>query len=174
MCIRDRFATVVLGYMETIAHEVLKDEALAAEAASLKKEIHDAIESMAIVDNYYYGKVYAYEVDGYGQYTVSYTHLSSTLWISFCRDTGKFSFISMYSSLLRYFYSAGFFPVCQDIKNSYSIPFFLTLQFPRALPNGAVDCSTCPVFKTMLKSIHYDSQNPFHYSRSKTRQGHLL
>ncbi len=31
------FATVVLGYMETIAHEVLKDEALAAEAASLKK-----------------------------------------------------------------------------------------------------------------------------------------
>ena len=46
--------------METIAHEVLKDEALAAEAASLKKEIHDAIESMAIVDNYYYGKVYAY------------------------------------------------------------------------------------------------------------------
>ena len=62
------FATVVLGYMETIAHEVLKDEALAAEAASLKKEIHDAIESMAIVDNYYYGKVYAYEVDGYGQY----------------------------------------------------------------------------------------------------------
>lgn len=41
------FATVVLGYMETIAHEVLKDEALAAEAASLKKEIHDAIESMA-------------------------------------------------------------------------------------------------------------------------------
>lgn len=23
---------------------------------------------MAIVDNYYYGKVYAYEVDGYGQY----------------------------------------------------------------------------------------------------------
>ena len=54
--------------METIAHEVLKDEALAAEAASLKKEIHDAIESMAIVDNYYYGKVYAYEVDGYGQY----------------------------------------------------------------------------------------------------------
>ena len=62
------FATVVLGYMETIAHEVLKDEALAAEAASLKKEIHDAIESMAIVDNYYYGRVYAYEVDGYGQY----------------------------------------------------------------------------------------------------------
>ena len=62
------FTTVVLGYMETIAHEVLKDEALAAEAASLKKEIHDAIESMAIVDNYYYGKVYAYEVDGYGQY----------------------------------------------------------------------------------------------------------
>ena len=53
------FATVVLGYMETIAHEVLKDEALAAEAASLKKEIHDAIESMAIVDNYYYGRVYA-------------------------------------------------------------------------------------------------------------------
>lgn len=62
------FATVVLGYMETIARRVLKDEVLADEAAALKKEIHDAIESLAIVNNYYYGKVYAYEMDGYGQY----------------------------------------------------------------------------------------------------------
>lgn len=62
------FATVVLGYMETIAREVLMDEVLADEAAALKKEIHDAIEALAVVNNYYYGKLYAYELDGYGQY----------------------------------------------------------------------------------------------------------
>lgn len=62
------FATVVLGYMETIAREVLDDDLLAAEAAALQKEIHNGIESMAIVNNYYYGKIYAYEIDGYGQY----------------------------------------------------------------------------------------------------------
>ncbi len=62
------FATVVLGYMETIAEKVLHDKELAGQAAALKKEIHDAIESLAVVNNYYYGKVYAYELDGYGQY----------------------------------------------------------------------------------------------------------
>ena len=62
------FATVILGYMETIAREVLNDDLLAAEAAQLKEEIHNAIETLAIVNNYYYGKVYAYEIDGFGQY----------------------------------------------------------------------------------------------------------
>ena len=62
------FATVVLGYMQTIALEVLDDELLAAEAASLKEEIHNAIESLAIVKNEYYGRIYAYEMDGFGQY----------------------------------------------------------------------------------------------------------
>ena len=41
---------------------------LAAEAASLKEEIHNAIESLAIVKNEYYGRIYAYEMDGFGQY----------------------------------------------------------------------------------------------------------
>lgn len=41
---------------------------MAGQAAALQKEIHDAIESLAVVNNYYYGKVYAYELDGYGQY----------------------------------------------------------------------------------------------------------
>ncbi|MBQ7840472.1 MAG: glycoside hydrolase family 125 protein [Lachnospiraceae bacterium] len=62
------FATVVLGYVETIAKEILKDEELAKEAAQMKKEIHDAIETIGIVSSWYYGKIYAYETDGYGQY----------------------------------------------------------------------------------------------------------
>ncbi len=62
------FATVVLGYAETIARDILKEEELAGEAAALRREIHDAIESLAVVDNPYYGKVYAYELDGFGQY----------------------------------------------------------------------------------------------------------
>ncbi len=62
------FAVVVLGYMETIAREVLGEEELAREAAALRQEIRQAIERFAVVRNPYHGKVYAYEMDGYGQY----------------------------------------------------------------------------------------------------------
>ncbi len=62
------FATVVLGYLETIAREILRDAALEREAGSLKKEIYDAIEGKAIVEHPVYGRMYAYEMDGYGQY----------------------------------------------------------------------------------------------------------
>lgn len=62
------FATVVLGYAEIIAKEILKDEKLAKEAASLKEEIHNAIENLGIIDSEYYGRIYAYEMDGFGQY----------------------------------------------------------------------------------------------------------
>lgn len=62
------FAAVVLGYMETIAREILGDEALASEAGALGREIRRAIESLAVIRNPYLGRVYAYETDGYGQY----------------------------------------------------------------------------------------------------------
>ena len=64
------FAVVVLGYVEEIAKEVLKDSALEKLAADLKHEIKQGIENYGVLENYYFGKVYAYEVDGYGQYNI--------------------------------------------------------------------------------------------------------
>lgn len=62
------FAVVVLEYIAEIAETVLKDEKLKEEAMAFSKEIRDAIEQYAVLNNYQFGKVYAYEVDGYGQY----------------------------------------------------------------------------------------------------------
>ncbi len=62
------FATVVLGYITEIASTVMHDEALAAEAAALQHTIRTAIDRYALVTHEKFGTVYAYEVDGFGQY----------------------------------------------------------------------------------------------------------
>ena len=49
------FASVVLGYLAEIAGEV-------------RQEVRNAIETLAVIKNEYYGRIYAYETDGYGQY----------------------------------------------------------------------------------------------------------
>lgn len=61
------FASVVLGYLSEIAQEVLHDEELAKEAAAFSKEVHDAIEANAVASLQGFGRVYAYETDGFGQ-----------------------------------------------------------------------------------------------------------
>jgi meiotically up-regulated gene 157 (Mug157) protein len=61
------FASVVLGYLEAIAAEVLRDETLAAQAKELKLGIDDGIAEHGTVDHPTLGRVFAYEVDGTGQ-----------------------------------------------------------------------------------------------------------
>ncbi|TCO50523.1 hypothetical protein EV646_102597 [Kribbella antiqua] len=60
------FASVVLGYLQEIATEVLHDEPLAARAKELKADIDDGIAQYGIVEHPEHGRVYAYEVDGFG------------------------------------------------------------------------------------------------------------
>jgi meiotically up-regulated gene 157 (Mug157) protein len=60
------FASVVLGYLEVIATEVLGDDSLAARAKELKAAIDDGIARHGTVDHPSLGRVYAYEVDGMG------------------------------------------------------------------------------------------------------------
>ncbi|TDO48623.1 hypothetical protein EV643_107253 [Kribbella sp. VKM Ac-2527] len=60
------FASVVLGYLEAIATEVLGDAGLADRAKELKAGIDDGIAAYGIVDHPVHGRVYAYEVDGLG------------------------------------------------------------------------------------------------------------
>lgn len=62
------FAAVVLEYISEIAEVVLKDNELKDKALEFSKEIRAAIEKYAVLNNYQFGSVYAYEVDGFGQY----------------------------------------------------------------------------------------------------------
>lgn len=64
------FAVVVLGYLKEIASDVLKDDVLSKEAGAMAEEIRHAIETYGTVNHQKYGKVYAYEVDGFGQYNL--------------------------------------------------------------------------------------------------------
>lgn len=64
------FASVVLGYVEEIAEKVLHHTRLREEAETLKKEIYEGIEKYGITEKEGYGKVYAYEADGFGQYNL--------------------------------------------------------------------------------------------------------
>jgi len=60
------FAVTSLKQIAEIAQEVVKDAALAAESTALAKEVNYAIQQYAIVEHPKYGKVYAFEVDGFG------------------------------------------------------------------------------------------------------------
>lgn len=62
------FAVVALKYVAEIAETVLMDELFAKEAAKFAAEVEAAIENYGTLEHSKYGRVYAYEVDGYGQY----------------------------------------------------------------------------------------------------------
>lgn len=64
------FAVVVLGYLQEIAREVLKDEALYDRAGKLAGEIERGIQEHGIVRHPEYGLIYAYETDGLGNYNL--------------------------------------------------------------------------------------------------------
>lgn len=60
------FASVALGYLKEIAEVVYGDHSLGEKAARLQADIRRGIETYAIVEHPEFGKVYAYEVDGFG------------------------------------------------------------------------------------------------------------
>ncbi|WP_297093832.1 glycoside hydrolase family 125 protein [uncultured Draconibacterium sp.] len=63
------FAVVSLRQMAEISNEVTGDKAFAKECLALSKEVDAAIKEYAIVDHKKYGKVYAFEADGFGNHT---------------------------------------------------------------------------------------------------------
>jgi meiotically up-regulated gene 157 (Mug157) protein len=62
----EKFFLCILGYLEQIASEVLKDKEWATKFKLLKEKIEDGIFQYGVVDDSEYGKVFAYEVDGKG------------------------------------------------------------------------------------------------------------
>lgn len=66
----EMFAVVVLGYAAEMLRAVCKNETLAEECEVLRGEIDAGIREYCIVDNNKYGKIYACETDGYGNYSM--------------------------------------------------------------------------------------------------------
>lgn len=59
------FATVVLGYIETIYTDILDNETIVSQASLLREAITAGIETHGVVEQET-GSIYAYEVDGFG------------------------------------------------------------------------------------------------------------
>lgn len=64
------FATVVLDYIEEIAEVIYNDLQLKNKALELKLQIEEGINKFGIVETEEFGKIYAYEVDGLGNYNL--------------------------------------------------------------------------------------------------------
>ncbi len=83
------FAVVVLGYLAEMLEAAYPEQSsLIAECNSLKNEIRSGIEKFAVVDHEKYGKIYACEVNGMGDYFLfddaNVPSLLSAPYLGFC------------------------------------------------------------------------------------------
>ncbi|MGV3504690.1 MAG: glycoside hydrolase family 125 protein [Adhaeribacter sp.] len=62
------FAVVSLKQAATMMTQVSKDSGLAADLQALATEVEQALAKHAVIDHPQHGKLYAYEVDGFGSY----------------------------------------------------------------------------------------------------------
>lgn len=62
------FTVVVLDYMLQMNKPIWKDNMLQQKMTKLQSEIQDGINKYGIIQHVKYGKIYAYEVDGLGNY----------------------------------------------------------------------------------------------------------
>lgn len=62
------FAVVSLTQAATMMEEIAKDNKTARELRDLSQEVEQALQDFAIVEHPEYGKIYAYEVDGFGSH----------------------------------------------------------------------------------------------------------
>lgn len=64
------FAVVVLSYVEELYNNLFEEPEIAARASQLRNEIQDGINQHALVKNAAGETVFAYEVDGFGHYSI--------------------------------------------------------------------------------------------------------
>lgn len=64
------FAVVILNYIAEIVRTVYNNPKLENTAITMSKKIQNAIETYGLITHPEFGTVYAYEVDGFGQYTI--------------------------------------------------------------------------------------------------------
>ena len=63
-------AVTALGYVEEISRDVYGDVELAGRCKALAEEIRDGIMDYGVVNHHKYGRIYAYETDGFGNYNL--------------------------------------------------------------------------------------------------------
>ena len=63
-------AVTALGYAEEISRDVYGDVELAGRCKALAEEIRDGIMDYGVVNHHKYGRIYAYETDGFGNYNL--------------------------------------------------------------------------------------------------------
>ncbi|RYE11559.1 MAG: glycoside hydrolase family 125 protein, partial [Sphingobacteriales bacterium] len=64
------FAVISLNQAAEMVRAIVKNETIAAELASLSNEVNEALKQHAVIDHPAYGKIYAYEVNGFGSYNL--------------------------------------------------------------------------------------------------------
>jgi uncharacterized protein len=84
------FASVVLEHVATFARDFYQDTELASDAELLRSEIKFGIETYGIVRHPLYGRIYAYETDGFGNYMLmddaNVPSLLSLPYLGFCSE----------------------------------------------------------------------------------------
>lgn len=87
------FAVVTLRHLAEMQRKIKKDMAFAAECDALANEVDAAIKKHAIVNHPKYGKIYAFEVDGYGNYLMmddaNIPSLLSLPYLGYCSPKDK-------------------------------------------------------------------------------------
>lgn len=84
------FAVVVLGYLDEILSNFYNNEDFRKTVCELKEEIYNGIEEHGITRTEAYGNVYAYEVDGFGQFNLmDDANVPSLLAMSYLGYKGK-------------------------------------------------------------------------------------
>lgn len=82
------FASVVLDYMAEFLEKDFQDPQMAKEAKELQAEIREGIQKYGIVEDETFGKIYAYETDGFGNYNLmddaNVPSLLSLPWLAYC------------------------------------------------------------------------------------------
>ena len=84
------FAVVILDYLKEIFTEILKDEEMSKRIVKLRDEIQDGIQKYSKIKNRVNEEIYAYEVDGKGNYIVmddpGIPSLLSAPYIGYCNE----------------------------------------------------------------------------------------
>lgn len=100
------FAVTSLGKAAEILETVNGEKELAAECRALAAEVKEALDRLAIVEHPEYGKIYAFEVDGFGsQYLMDDANVPSLLALGYLGDVDLND--PIYQNTRRFVLSAG-------------------------------------------------------------------
>ncbi|MBE9389426.1 glycoside hydrolase family 125 protein [Vagococcus salmoninarum] len=172
------FAVVVLNYIKEIFTDLLPDPALVARAEKLKADIQEGLEEFAKVTNKAGESIYAYEVDGLGNYSIqddsNVPSLMAAPYLGFCSKEDE-TYLATRQTLLSsenpYYYEGEF---AKGIGSSHTPENYV---WPIALAIQGLTATNKAEQKTILNMLAendggtglmhegFDVNNPNNYTR---------